>query len=185
MSSNAVDYWVAQGPDETFTGIDYAHNNTHLGKSFMAGHLASSLATTPGTLDVMLQTATTHEVHLIFNLAVGADMEFCLHEDITATAAGTALTAFNKNRLSTATSTVTVTHTPTVTDTGTAFPCIFMPGGDGSGAGAGGATPGYADGGFSREIILKKGANYLLRITNTAANTAPASIIAEWYELAR
>ena len=117
-------------------------------------------------------------MHPIFSVAVGGDMDFNFYEGttITATDVGTELTPFNKARYATATAVGRFAHTPTVSAVGTSFPQVFLPGG-------GLLSPGHADGGYNREVVLKTNENYLARITNSGTTANKASLILEWYEV--
>lgn len=102
------------------------------------------------------------------NIAAGGDCLFNLYENPTISSVGTALTAINLNRNSTKTCGASISHTPTVSSVGTLIYQLYSPGGMRFSAGGGDAS-------FQRGI-LKKGEQYLFRLTNTAGLTKPMQI---------
>lgn len=161
---------------------DVSHQRIHNGQSFFAGHYSASVADT-ASLSLLIETGAT-PIHIIFGAAIGGDGTSTITEGVTATA-GTALTEFNKNRVSAKSSSVTVTHTPTGVSGGTTFPTQFIPGGTSGGGGGGmggGTSVGGQDGGFDREVVLNINTKYRWVITNISGATQPVSMAVEWYE---
>ena len=89
---------------------------------------------------------------------------FYLYENPTVSDAGTAVTAYNRNRNSATVATTAITHTPTFSATGT-VPVLEMH--LGSGKSVGGSERGQ------EEIILKQNEQYLIKI----ASISPRAII--------
>jgi len=125
--------------------------------------------------DILIQVGA-NEMHCIYHVSAGGDAESILYEGVAFSDAGDALTSFNKLRSSTKTGDVSVTYNPVITDIGTAFPKHLIPGGGFI------LNPGGQNGSFDRETVLKPNTDYLLRITNRAGSTQPASSTLEWYE---
>lgn len=155
---------------------DVAHENVHLGKAYYCSVLWGDGAEIAdnGTADVLLQIDAG--THVIYDVACGGNAEVYLYRNPTYSAAGTAISVFNKNEYSANTTANTITHTPTITGTGTALPSRLLPGGNKT-AGSGGE-----DGSFNREIILMAGNDYLLRVKNISGAIQPVSVSFEWYE---
>lgn len=154
-------------------GIDIAHHWNHNGHAFFASYLWPSIAN-DAVVEMLIQAATG--MHTLYEIAAGGDFDIEVFENPTWSAVGTAVEIFNHNRFSLKTSGSTVTHTPTITDDGTSMGPKLVPGGTGGNAGGG------QNGGYEREIILKTGNNYLIRITNRAGLTKRASIALDWYQ---
>lgn len=176
---------VAEQYSKAIKIITTEHAWVHAGKGFVAGELWNEGAAIAdnASVEVLIQAGNT--MHVIANIVVGGDSEVRYFKGTTFSAAGTSLTAFNKNDNSTITSSSTITHTPTLTADGTQFPPKFIPGGTSGGAGpggGGGSLAGGSDGSFSSEFILKSGEDYLIRITNRANATITIGVSVEWYE---
>lgn len=101
-------------------------------------------------------------------IAGGGDCLLNLYENPTISSPGTTLTAINLNRNSTKTCGASVSHTPTVSSVGTLIYQLYAPGGTGGNASGGDAS-------FQRGI-LKKGEEYLFRLTNISGGTKPMQI---------
>ena len=169
-------YFEQKGFDNDGSGniIDTAHLRIHNGQMFMTGHYVASLADA-ATIVILVEAASA--MHMIFSAALGGDATFTVTKGVTATT-GTALTPVNKNEYSSLTSlnATAISHTPTGVSGGTAYPTVLLPGG------TGGNSSGSSGQGFSSEIILKTGTNYLITLTNVSGNAKGASLVCEWYE---
>lgn len=160
--------------------VETAHYRIHNGQTYVAGKLWGE-STSPieliadnASAEILIQAG--EGMHMIADVAAGGDCEIEFCESVTFSDAGTAVTAFNKNRYSTNTSLSTITHTPTITDYGTSIFKSFLPGG------AGGNAIGGTDGGFGREMILKSGLDYVIKATNRRGQASHVSIMIEWYK---
>lgn len=152
------------------------HKRIHDGQTFYSSVLwgdGNEIADNANA-DVLIQAGAG--MHIVYDIAAGGNCEVYLYRSPTNSDVGSAVGAFNKNEYSSNTSSSTITHTPTITGTGTALPAKFLPGGVKT-AGSGGE-----DGSFSREIILKGGLDYLIRVKNISGAIQPVSVALEWYE---
>lgn len=149
------------------------HARIHEGKAFSAGLYNAALGNN-ASIEILIQPVNA--MHMIFGASAGGDCEVHRFEGTTFSAAGGALTAFNKNRFSLIESGATITSAPTLTVDGTELPPGFIPGG------FGGNATGGQDGGYEREMILNSTEVYLFRLTNISGISAPANSIIEWYE---
>lgn len=148
--------------------------NVHRGKLFDVTFVDQSIASS-GTLEVLIQTGTS-KVHLDFSVSGGGNGLLQIFEGPTITAAGTALTAYNKNRSSSTTLLSTVTHTPTLSADGTKIDEELVLGGSGPHA-----SGGEGGGGFT-EWILAASTAYLFRVENLNATTHPYGFHANLFE---
>lgn len=150
-----------------------AHSHINSGRAFMVGDIFYAIPNN-GVAEGIFQL--TNEIHAFLNVASQGDFEIHIFEDVTFSAAGTAMTIFNKNRNADQVSGAVVTHTPTITADGTEFPPTFVPGG------TGGNSIGNQSDSFSSEIIFAAGKSYLFRIKNTSGQAAIMMGRLEWYE---
>lgn len=155
--------------------VENEHHEIHEGETFQVSYKSpdASPIADDGTV-IFVLTTTTKTAHLVFDASGGGDFEGEFREDVTV-AAGTSMTPQNKNRTFPNNNTATVVRDPTVSNAGVLLETAFIPGGTGPLAGGG-------IGSGRSEWILKKGAKYMLRITNRAGNNQPMSLRAEWYE---
>lgn len=160
--------------------IDVAHHEIHEGEYFGAGHIWDSVAD-DGVAEMIVVVGSPNHFHFTPHGALGGDFYVHLYEDPTFADAptdyGTAVALEDFNRVTDSTPQVTAYHTPTVATDGTLLAAGFIPGGSGNANFAAGGT---ASGRIER--ILKTGKIYLLRLTNKAGSTQPASIEIEGYE---
>ena len=154
------------------TIIDATHVEIHEGNTYVVSYYDDDVAD-DGTVEILLRVGD-EPAHATFGGQAGGDAVAYLIENPTVNAAGTALTEFNKNRISANTATLTAFHTPTVVG-GTALLTLFMPGGSGPQAGGTQASSGG-------EWILKPNEDYVARITNISGQAQEISIDIEWYE---
>ena len=161
--SDGLDYQA--GVDRVNHGLkmmDAVHANTHAGIVFEAQHEGAAV-TAGASIEMLIQLNARYPVHCKpFSKSEGPS-ELFLFEQPTFSAAGTAVTSYNRNRRAFAGAANTVvTHTPTTSNDGTQLTSspVYSPSGPGQ-TSAGGDT-----GGFS-EWILREGYSYLLRLTNT------------------
>jgi hypothetical protein len=148
--------------------------NVHRGKLFDLTFVDQSIASS-GTLEVLIQTGTS-KVHLDFSISGGGNGLLQIFEGPTITAAGTALTAYNKNRSSSNTLLSTVTHTPTLSADGTKIDEELVLGGGGPHA-----SGGEGGGGFT-EWILAASTAYLIRVENIDAVAHPYGFHSNLFE---
>ena len=155
-----------------FCSIDTAHHRVHEGKSFTVSHKAD--VANGANFDFLIVTPnTTKRAHMTVELDVEAETDMLLYEAVTATA-GTALTAYNRDRNSASTATVSVTHTPTGITEGTT---IIRTHHLGSGKSYGGGER------QTHEFILKQNTKYLFRLTNATGSNNYMSVKFDWYEV--
>lgn len=162
-------------------GIDYVHEQVHVGRTFQSSYKSPEGADVADNVAINLQitTGALRECHFVFEVNAGGDTELEFYEGVTSSV-GTAVYAHNMNRLEgTMTPECAVVHTPTVTNTGQRLHNSVLPGGTGVGSGA---TPGGTARAGS-EWILKKSTKYLIRATNRSAAAQPMSATLQWYEI--
>lgn len=114
---------------------------------------------------------TTARVYLSFKIATNVLIQYFLYENPTISNVGTDVTAYNRDRNSSAAPALTVKHTPTVSNVGTEL------------------TGGYL---VSNNInseriedrlwVLKQNEEYLIRATNNSGGNANITILVDWYE---
>ena len=153
---------------------DEIHTNVHRGIMFASGYHDMAVADN-GAVELLIQVGSTRSAHTLLSVAVGGDAEAELFEGTTFSAAGTAATPVNKNRLSAIAAVTTVTHTPTLTLDGTQIASGFIPGGTKAQAGGG-------QGASFAEWVLASDTVYLVRLTNRAGNVQPLGIVVDFYE---
>ncbi len=152
--------------------IDTAHHRIHQGKSFTVSHKADIL--NGATFDFLIVTPNTStRAHMTVELDVEAETDMLIYEAVTATA-GTALTAYNRDRNSSTAATVVITHTPSAITEGTT---IIRTHHIGNGKSYGGADR------TAHEFILKQNAKYLFRLTNATSSNNYMSVKFDWYEV--
>lgn len=156
--------------------VDAIHRQIHIGRLFEAGHYATGIANA-GTVDILIVTAI-NSPHVRFQIGASGAATAQLYEDVSASANGTAVSSFNRNRNSANTVTTTLFHTPTITNTGTALMLEYLPGGEASGNRTVGSTlPTF------EEWILKPATKYLVRITNVSGSAISAAANFAFYEI--
>ena len=159
------------------TTISYAHEKCHSGKFFNFSYVGNGILAA-ANLEVLIQTGSPAELHAAFGFDVEGQCEMLIYEGTTVSAAGTAVTIIDVNRVTANTSQATATHTPTVTAVGTQLRHVFVPGGTIF-------PPGGSDGAPVRggtELILAPSTNYLIRVNNTSGGTIDIGVEVGFYE---
>lgn len=153
------------------------HHRIHQGTFFATDAFDTALADN-AFLQVLLRpgSRTPHIRHLAHG---GGDMILRLYEGATFSAAGSALTAVNKNRRSSRTAQMQLSTGPTITDKGTVLSGILLPGG--TGGFFGGGSPGGEAAGFE-EWVLDPELDYLVELENIAGTAQPAHLQIDFYE---
>lgn len=154
------------------------HARIHQGVFFGAQYSAASVADGSSINVLITTTANGGAVHMRVSSAAGGNATLYVFEDPTVSVAGTAVSAYNRNRTSALTPTTVITHTPTNTPDGTQIAGGFLPGGRGGNA-AGNISSMF------EEIIMKANEQYLIRLTNNAGTAQPLSVVLDWYEPAQ
>jgi len=161
-------------PLDSVTGalrfIDVPHDEVHQGKSFNACHLDSDVDDAATVNLRLVAPDNDTRVHLFFDVTGTLAITWEIFEDCTHNA-GTAVTAYNKDRNNSNTAELVVTHTASGGADGTRLDAGTF----GDGKKSGGQERG------SEEFILDQGKIYLLKATSHAANNR-ISIRARWYE---
>ena len=168
------------GRIEGFTGgcktIGSEHVMVWEGCTYKASYVNTAVANT-ASVNILIQVpATLSLMHINHNTfkTTGAPFGIGVYEGPTFSAAGTAITPYNINRLSSNTSLVTITHTPTLTDDGTQIEADLIVG-DKS---AGGDIEGY-----SEHFVFGPG-NFLFRATNNSGQEKQLAFRMAYFELA-
>ena len=150
------------------------HALIHEGRFFSVGVAVENVANN-GAVELLVQTPAGAPLHVRFAGSTGGNATNAFYEGTTFSAAGTAVTPVNRNRRSPNAARGTFTSGPTITDDGTP---IFL---GYTGGGAGGSASGTASTSFE-EYILAASTTYLARITNTAGNNQPVTLIMDFYD---
>lgn len=151
--------------------MDSVHKHIHDGELYSADFNDASLANAASIELLVVVTAVTH---IRVSGAGGGDSNLLLFEGTTTSADGAAVTAINRNRVSSNTATAVLTTAPTITGDGTELMNIFLPGGS-HGNAAGGLRSIFG------EFILPAG-KYLVRLTNNSGGAVRAHVQVDFYE---
>jgi len=156
--------------------VNHHEYNLHKGRCFTANHLFyDSVADAKN--DVLFVTNSTNYVHVWYDYDASGKAEFCLHKDVTVSAAGAAITSVNRNQRNSTDALCVVTHTPSVSSEGTELTTRLVTGTvTQSGKTAGGGS------GLFGEFILEQSATYLFRCTDLTSDTADCMIALSWCE---
>jgi len=160
--------------------VPHEHYRIHNGQAYFTGALWGEInspvnpVADNAAVEILVQAKTG--MHSIFDISASGDCEIQRFKSVTFSDAGDVMASFNKNEYSTNTTSSIISCAPTVSDYGTELPPIFLPGGTGGNAGGG------QDGGYSRELVMKTGVDYLVRITNRKGQSSSISFNMEWYE---
>lgn len=157
--------------------IDYAHAKVHAGDFYTVSHLSTAVAN-GASLDILIITGSTYQLHSNFVVSAGGDAYFYIYEATTVSANGTALTPYNNLRSSSNAAEADFYYGPTVTGVGTQLYVDFLAGGGFFGAGGVSGGPIRA----GTELDLKTSTNYLLRLTNTSGGSQDLSFGMGFYE---
>lgn len=153
--------------------MEWGHHKVHAGKAFASDVYFSAVGS--GSSADLLITTGVNEIHLVFEVNGGAELQKLLYEGVTATG-GTPVEAQQMNR-STGyeVASAVLAHTPAVTGTGTAIVNKVVPGGSGGNRSGGTVRSGA-------ERILRANTKYLIRTTNKSTGAVNVSISVEFYE---
>ena len=170
-------------PIESFTGgllnISTDHKYIHQGKAFEASIETASIAAS-GTYKIRYKTGTTKYNHsrptVVYSTANIIKVSF--YEGATFSATGTAITVFNKNRISTTTSTAIVAKGATTSANGTLLFSYIVGTGGSPTSRSGGQAAGTVD-----EYVLKQNTEYCIVVENIGTTTATTGLLnLFWYE---
>jgi hypothetical protein len=154
--------------------IDYEHSRVHEHQMFSLS-LVNEALVDDAAINFVITTGATKELHLIPAFSVGGDARVIVSEAPT-TSGGSAATPRNMYRPATETAEFTVVSGATISNVGTLLWDAIIPGGTGPGSAGAHVRPGT-------EWVLKKSTKYLIRLTNIANTTQPASLNMEGYEV--
>ncbi len=156
--------------------IDILHHKIHEGVTYSA---CRTFNTVGAGNTVSIRITTPADIRLHFTAAVASTLkaEFTLDEGTTFSVDGTTITPKNLDRPTGDASTTLTRFNPTVNVAGLEIICGLIPAGERTNA-----TAGQSAGGRS-ERVLNEAAEYLLSVTNTAAQAADIWIGTEWYEV--
>ena len=138
--------------------IDYAHDSIHDGQIFRGG--AYSALGTSSAVSILIVTGATYNEDVMIGINTDGPGIGNVYEAPDATG-GSAITALNANRDSTAGSRLTLTKNPTITTAGTTMGTRIL-GAEGFKGDTGGDVT-------SSWWVFKNGTKYLLRFTADAA----------------
>lgn len=159
-----------------FITLDYNHEQIHLGHMFTVDNYGT--VANDGTLQWLITCGTALNLHTEIGINVSGAGRIYLYENPTGSA-GSALTAYNMNRDSTAVCGATFASTPTITDIGGTVALIngvYIP--------AGGGVANRVGGGLrsDQEFIFDAGKKYLYRYVNISGAAGTASVYMSCYE---
>lgn len=155
--------------------ISGPHHEIHEGEMYMASKFFSDLADN-ASAELRVTAGVSKALHITISIATEGNAEVYIYEGTTYNVNGTAVTVYNKNRVSTNTTDAAVKHTPTINVLGANIFQAFLPGGTKKEAVGGVRTNG-------QEWIFKKGIDYLIRVTNRGGADKDVSIETEYYEV--
>jgi len=170
---------TADGMTNALNVISYEHHEIHDGRSFFADYSASPVADGVA-IEMRVEAPNTGRLaHMVFAVESGLAAKLEVWEDTTKTHnASNVIAARNRDRNSDKVSGLTICHTPGGSQAGAAnligpiyFGAATVSGKGDTGGGAGGR----------HEIILKRGAAYLIKVTS-AADGNSLHINMDWYE---
>ena len=150
--------------------IDTVHQRIHDGR-FYTTSLIDLVLENNADLEILVRVVDA--AHFRPNMALSGDAVGALYAGPTTSDDGSALTIQNRNQFSSRAATTLAFSGPTASAPGVVLDQAVMPGG--SGPFAVGSDEGFG------EWILDPG-DYLVRLTNKAGATKPASIQLDWYE---
>ena len=154
--------------------IDGPHAAIHNGRSFFL-EIDESLGSA-AVMEVLIRVPSDGHIHLIVEAAAEKLGRLAVIEDATFTSGGVAATPLNRNRRSSTASAIVTAYkgtpgtTPIVHEAGTVRSQVVIP-----------ATGKGGFGGWNRELILKQGADTVIRFTSGAASN-DAWMGLYWYE---
>jgi hypothetical protein len=153
------------------------HEYIHEGGFFEVGHRFTMNAA--GTAFLLLKTPAVKYVHYRNEKisTSGDKLTVELFEGPTITLAGTAITPVNHRRIHLVASDMVVQHTPTVGAEGTLLATSYLGGGTGQGQARAGDILTEQN-----EWVLKRGTDYLIKLTNGSAAQNIVQINPIWYE---
>jgi len=159
-----------------FITMDYNHEMIHLGNMYTVDNYGT--VANGGTLQWLVTPGTAYNLHTAFGINVTGAGRVYLYENPTGSA-GSALTAYNMNRDSTATCSASFASTPSVTDIGGTVALmngIYIPAGAGVANRVGGGLR------SDQEFILDSGKKYLYRYVNISGADGTVSWYVSAYE---
>jgi uncharacterized membrane protein (UPF0182 family) len=158
--------------------ITSQHHEIHAGNAFSAVISDGSVDIASPKYVRITAPNSTKRVHLHYEVTADAGYTMELYENPTLNAAGTAVAIINKDRNSSKTSDVTVTQDATTqapNNDGTLLESHI-----GGSSGFFSQTAGSSE--SRRELVLKQGEDYIIKITVTGNGTA-VTIGLSWYEI--
>jgi hypothetical protein len=144
---------------------------------FYASHKASIAS--GGTLKFTFTTPADKYIHFrpSFIAASGDKLTMTMTEVPTSISGGTAITAYNRNRVCTILPTVTIKQGVTLTESAIVVDATYLGGGTGVGQARSGA-----EGGEANEIVMKLNTIYSITLLNESAAANVAFLKMLWYE---
>jgi hypothetical protein len=162
---------------EDYTGaitvIDVFHKHIHEGEGFIASHRFTGVAD-DASAEVMIQSGSTKETHVEFNISAGGVFWGDIYLDSTHNH-GTSVTPRCLNYSADSTAESIVSYSPTGGADGTNVLDLVVPGSSGPFA-VGGQF------GSRVEFVLPVDTKMLIKATNKPGGAADVSIKAIWYE---
>lgn len=144
---------------------------------FYAAHKASIGA--GGTLKFTLKTPATKYIHFrpSFISSSGDKLTMTMTEAPTSVSGGAAVTAYNRNRVSSTAATVAIKQGVTLTESAVVVDTTYLGGGTGVGTSRSGSETGEVN-----EIVLKQNTVYSITLLNESSAANVAFIKMLWYE---
>lgn len=154
-------------------------NHAYIHEGILFNSAFTSTLTAGATRKITFKTPATKYVHYIpSDIVPSADkVTVNFYESSSGNSGGTAKTAVNRNRLSSATPTVVLTDGATVTTNGTLFHTVWLPGSTGIGQTRAGSAASSA-----YEWVLKQDTVYTIEIINNSSASNDIWLNFHWYE---
>jgi len=180
MLQNAlVNYWT-EVITKALRCIPSDHAYIHDGKQFYAYHKADITAGAALKFTFVTPAAATGK-YIHFRPSVvstsGDKVTMIMTEIPTSVSGGSAMTAYNRNRISTGASTCVLKYGVTLTESATEVDAAFVGGGTGVGGMRSGAETQEGD-----EIVFKQNTTYSITLTNNSSATNTVFLKLKWYE---
>jgi len=162
--------------DETigcFVDVAFGYFKVHEGSAFYAQRADAGMEADDTIELVVITPNTTKWIHALFGVSATGSSTMQVFKDVITSNDGTLITPFNRNENSDREPTALIKHSPTITNDGTLRQTKFC-----------GVTGKFSTDSEElrnqSEIILKRNAKYLLRLT--AETSIKGKLFVNWYE---
>jgi hypothetical protein len=169
--------WWTERVTKAIKVISSDHALIHEGESFYAYSKASIASA--GTLKFTLTTPATEYVHFRPSVisSSGDKITMTMTEVPTSVSGGSAMTSYNRNRLSSKAAAVALKSGVTLTESAVVVDASYIGGGTGQGSTRSGAETNEND-----EIVLKQNTIYSITLLNESSAANVVFMKLKWYE---